>query len=534
MSKKLTLDYIKKNFGEKGYTVLSDKYINSSSPIRYRCPNGHVYQVSWNKWSAGRRCPYCNPKGRVRKVDLEVIRKEMKKEGYTLLSSEYMKSSDKLKYKCPNGHEYSTSWDAWKSKGNRCAICSKNAKLDIDVVRESIESEGFTLLSDYYDNAHKPLKIECVSGHSFEMSWAHWSSGNRCAICSGKVKHTIEFVRDSFEDAGYTLLTTEYNNGKQKLDYICPNGHKHSISWNNWSQGQRCPVCSNTGFSKGEKEVSDLIKSLGFDVIENSKEIIPPLELDIVIPSKNIAIEYCGLYWHSEIMGKDSKYHNSKVSMCESRGYRLITIFEDEWWTKKDVVISRLKSVLGVNDNTFYARKCDIREISAREARLFCNNHHLQGYGSGSSIKLGAFYNDNLLSVMTFSKLSISKGSKNVDGKWELHRFCSKTGCRIIGIASKMLKYFERNYDSTELISYADRRWSDGNLYKKLGFELSHITKPNYWYFKGTRNRIHRFSLRKQKHDPKNITEWEIRRSEGLNRIWDCGNLKFIKRMEGT
>ena len=99
---------------------------------------------------------------------------------------------------------------------------------------------------------------------------------------------------------------------------------------------------------------------------------------------------------------------------------------------------------------------------------------------------------------------------------------------RIVGIASKLLKYFERNYIWTRIFSYADRRWSDGNVYYKLGFKFTGKIKPNYWYIKNNK-RKHRFSLRKLKGDPKDITEWELRKSQGWNRIWDCGNLRFEK-----
>jgi len=129
---------------------------------------------------------------------------------------------------------------------------------------------------------------------------------------------------------------------------------------------------------------------------------------------------------------------------------------------------------------------------------------------------------------MTFSKGSISKGSKNIDGVYELSRFCSNSNYHIQGIASKLLSHFKRNYEWKEIYSYADRRWSQGNVYDKIGFELSHITKPNYFYIGGGIDRIHRFNLRKRPDEPKDIPEWVLRQGEGYHRIWDCGHYKFI------
>jgi hypothetical protein len=169
--------------------------------------------------------------------------------------------------------------------------------------------------------------------------------------------------------------------------------------------------------------------------------------------------------------------------------------------------------------------------ITTNDAKNFCIKNHLQGYNL-SSVKLGAFYNGELVSVMTFSKPSISKGHRKYNtGVFELNRFCSKLDYVVVGIASKMLKFFENNFSPAEISSYADRRWSDGCLYNNLGFKFINYTPPNYWYFrKGTAKRIHRFALRKNKYDSKYDTEYSIRLSEGYHRIWDCGNIKFSKK----
>jgi len=322
-----------------------------------------------------------------------------------------------------------------------------------------------------------------------------------------------EEIRKSFESEGYKLLTKEYKNSKQKLEYICPKGHKHSMRWNNWQQGQRCPNC-NPSTSKPEHELFNFLKPYFSDIVNNDRSLIKPLELDIVIPSKKTAIEFCGLYWHSESKGKDKNYHLDKLNKCNEVGYRLITIFEDEWLNNQDLVKSHLLNILSKSTAIkMNARDCRIKEIDAKSARNFVDKFHLQGY-NGSTVKLGAFYNDELVSVMTFSKLSISKGQKNINGIYEISRFCSDTSYLIRGIASKLLKYFINNYNPIKIISYADRRWSDGNLYKRLGFNFVHNTDPNYWYI--TENgRIHRFNFRKSElskkleHFDPNLTEYQ-------------------------
>ncbi len=291
-----------------------------------------------------------------------------------------------------------------------------------------------------------------------------------------------------------------------------------------------CPKCRNYNRSTLEQEIVNFLEQLNIDFKVNVRNIIPPKELDIYIPDKKIAIEFDGLYWHSEEMGCDRNYHLNKTNDCQKQNIQLIHIFEDEWLYKQDIVKARLKQILGAsNIKRIHARKCIIKEIEAKTKNEFLEKYHIQGKDS-SKIKLGAFHNDELVSVMTFSHGNISKGSKRIDGVWELNRFCSNYNYHIPGIASKLLKFFERYYQWNQIFSYADRRWSIGNVYEKLGFELEYITYPNYWYLdKNLSIRIHRFKLRKTEKDPKNKTEKKIRLEEGYMRIWDCGNLKFLK-----
>jgi hypothetical protein len=292
----------------------------------------------------------------------------------------------------------------------------------------------------------------------------------------------------------------------------------------------RCPNCYPKYKSIAETEILNYIKSqsFNFNVFENNRNTISPLELDIYIPEKALALEYNGLYWHSETAGKDKNYHLNKLNLCQSKNITLIQIFEDEWFYHQDIVKYRLQQILGVNNSQrIHARSCIIKEISSNKKNEFLIKYHLQGFDN-SPLSLGAFYNDILLAVMTFNHGSLAKGvKKKNDFNWELNRYCCDYNFHIPGIASKLLSYFKKNYKWKTIYSFADRRWSVGNMYYKLGFELESITKPNYWYVKGLK-RIHRFALRKRPDEPKDTPEWLLRLQEGYTRIWDCGNLKFV------
>lgn len=403
-------------------------------------------------------------------------------------------------------------------------------KTPYNVIQKSVSNDDYILVTTQEEyNKTNIIEVICPKKHTFTTNHTTWSQGHRCPYCK---KADYNMIYNDFLSEEYILITKEddYINNKQKLCYTCPKGTNHSISWSNWQLGHRCPCC-NDGMSKAEKEIAQYIKELGFDIELKNRTLINPLELDIIIPSKNIAIEYNGLYFHGEKNGKkNKKYHLEKLDKCSQIGYRLITILEDEWITKSNIVKNRLKHILS-NEKGIYARKCQIVEIPQGLAKRFVDQYHIQGY-SNCAIKLGAYYGNELVAVMTFSKGNISKGSSTKLGVWELNRFCVSRP--VIGIAGKLLKYFEVNYKPNEIFSFADRRWSDGNVYNKIGFTFVCYTQPNYWYFKDNKKRLHRFNFRKDKIKhlgTENQTEWEIMQEQGYDRIWDCGNIKFIKNV---
>jgi len=331
-------------------------------------------------------------------------------------------------------------------------------------------------------------------------------------------------------------LLDEYKHAHYLHKWRCKKcGNVFEQIWNIIQQGYKCPSCNPRIVSTYENELRNFILEIipSNSIEYNIRSIIKPKELDIYIPSKNIAIEFNGLYWHDENHNKDSKYHLNKTLKCKEQNIKLIHIFEDEWIFKKDIVKNRLRQILRVNNSQkIHARKCIVKEIDSKTKNEFLEKYHIQGPDT-SKIKLGLFYNNELISTMTFSHGNISKGSRSIPEVWELNRFCSNSNYIINGAASKLLEYFKRNYSWRIIFSYADRRWSDGNLYYRLGFELNKETAPNYWYIKGL-ERIHRFNLRKNNTDPKDIPEWILRYKEGYSRIWDCGSLKFILKNSGS
>ena len=281
-----------------------------------------------------------------------------------------------------------------------------------------------------------------------------------------------------------------------------------------------------------EEAIFTFLKYRNVDIVCNNRSIIKPLEIDIFLPDHKIGIEFCGLYWHGESLRSDSNYHLNKLLKMKKAGYRLITIFEDEWLHKREIVESRLLHLLGKSEKGKGARQLTIKNIASKQAVTFLNTYHIQGTGPYGYARYGAYDGDQLVAVMTFSHPRIALGRN--DGADELLRFATD-GKNYPGVASRLFKAFIREHQQLEqVISYADRRWSDGNLYEQLGFKLEHETKPNYWYTNLIDVlREHRFKYRKDqiKHLVENgdqKTEREIMSELGRDRIWDCGSLKFV------
>lgn len=331
----------------------------------------------------------------------------------------------------------------------------------------------------------------------------------------------------------------DYIGNKEKYLFKCNKCGNEFLSSLSDGDIPRCIKCFPLGIikSKAEDEIILFLRSLlpNEKIIHGDRNVLKPKELDIFIPKKSFAIEYNGLKWHSDSIKPIKEYHLNKTQECESKNIRLIHIFEDEWILQKEIVKNKLKSVLNINNtNKIYARKCILKEISVLDKNEFLETYHIQGKDI-SKIKIGAFYNDELVGVMTFGNLRLALGSRYKKDTYELIRFATKTS--VIGLASKMLTYFINKYNPEKIISYADRRWtsSKNNLYEKIGFSFVHSTEPNYWYIneKKLDCRIHRFVFRKSElkkkldlFDPK-LSEWQNMQLNGYTRIWDCGNLKY-------
>lgn len=330
-----------------------------------------------------------------------------------------------------------------------------------------------------------------------------------------------------------TKLQSYYNSGLtcEKIGELLGVSKSTVSKWLNVHEIEIKPANSyERKIKKISREEESLVKFIESiytkEIKQSNRSILNGKELDIYLPEDNLAIEYNGLYSHSykpsesrECLVKDSGYHISKTKQCEEKGIQLLQFYSDEWLYKQEIVKSIIKSKLNLNKK-IYARNCQKIIVSTTDKNLFLNENHIQGEDK-SRIKLGLIYDNKLVCVMTFCK---SRFNKNY--QWELSRFCTKKEYTIVGGFSRLLTWFREN-NSGNIISYADRRYSNGDVYLKNGFKLIKINPPSYYYT--DKNYLHRYNRMgfQKKYTKATGTEYEKALEMGYNKIFDCGTIGF-------
>ena len=457
-----------------------------------------------NYWlENGKKIPLCSECQKVKVLTDDEYKKEIERINEVLFFDVKLPESKHNVELTPNVINFlsKTNWFIKEYNGTKhksifiCKICGFEKKSDVYALRNCINCEKHRLKngvrnklseickssnifinqSEIYKDVNSPIKFKCnVCAYEFENSWA------------------------------------------------CITGKYYNI---------HCPECYSSTKRKSQNEVYNFIKShYPGTIMTDDRTLISPKELDIYVPEKMIAFEYCGNIWHSEKFGKDKNYHFDKYKQCLEKGVQLISIFEDEWKLKKDICMCRIKNLMGIQSNSIYARECNVSILEQEKAKDFLNNNHLQGFCS-ADIHYGLTYDNKIVSIMSFKNMEDT--SKPHD--WELVRFANVINSRIVGSASKLLKQFTATHKGVSLSTFSDSRWCNGSFYEKIGFTFDYEIDPSYYYVGNYTNwRLrHRFTFNKNrlmeifKETDTQKTEHQIALENGLFRVYDCGHKKY-------
>lgn len=493
---------------------------------------GKEYQRSCMHQKKGTKC--CAVCAKKRNVTSQKISKEVLSTMGCVNTNDYINVSTKnLRWSCSScGGIFITSYASQRLGRHLCPSC-----VITETVRPHKNSES-TLLSfgvlnpeEYLDTHTNNLRCLCVTcGQEYITTLSTLKkSTKQCKKCTYELIASKTKLPLSVVSTFNVLNPEEYINIKEKnmKTYCdkCESVYTTSIDviGNKYNSKHFCPSCS-ISISSQELEVVEFLQSFYKGTIEtNTRNVIPPLELDIYLPDLKLAIELNGVYWHSS-KHKERNYHKSKFLACKEKGIKLLQFWDITWNKKKDIIKSMLRTQMNSNTLRVPARTCNIKEVDLSTARDFLDSNHLQGFGTGSTKYLGLFKDDTMVSLMTFKDIG--------DNVWDLTRFCSLKDTTVIGGASKLLKYFIKTQEPSEVISFSDNMYSNGGLYGTLGFTEVAQIRPDYKYLDKD-ELYHKFGYRHdklkaklEKYD-KNLTEKENCENHNIQQVFDAGKIKW-------
>lgn len=516
----------------QGCRLLSPYLGDYTGALLIKCSCGNTFSRSLQTFrnSKAYHCEKCSGKT---KWNIDSVRDYVEHTGGILLSSEYTNASAKLKFRCPTCDKtFERRFADFKQSASpTCPSCSGKQgwsqnpkKVTIDAVRAFVSNTNVRLISTNIDSITQPLTFECACSKQYIQPFSIFRTRthHECPTCA--YKRRVGFDENQIQNLNNKQKLIELHHTKLmnmaeiatklgvSVQCVCDYFHRHGIQILNFPN------------SKGENDIAHFIRNIlppECSIETNSKNIIPPYELDLYLPDNQVAIEYCGIYWHSEAANRGSTYHKSKHDKCKNLGIRLLTIYEDEWLKRSTIVKNMIRSILGLNNNhVVYARNTSIAVPTFNERKQFCERFHIQGNGRGS-VWYALYHQDAPVAMI---------GLVNNAGHFLLNRFCSNG--RVIGGFTKLLKHFQKNHQWKTIYTFADKRWSVGDLYTKSGFTVDAEIKPDFYYVRNGK-RYHKFAFRHVhlpkkilQYDPK-LSEWQNCKKNGMTRIWDCGKIRF-------
>lgn len=415
----------------------------------------------------------------------------------------------KSKFRCRSGHVWETKANTVLN-GHGCPQCYAEEKR----AKVTEWPNGVECLN-YAGAVSGKSTFRCKCGFVWSATGSDVLRGkSHCPNCSTNRKRLeIGEIEERLRGTGFELVSYSGDICRVPSTLRCQKGHEWAATLGNIFQGRGCPRCASFGRSKVEDEVCEFLDSMGVGYRRNDRSLIHPREIDILIPQHNLAIEINGLYWHSEAAGKGRKYHMEKRVAVEARGFRLLSIRDELWLHKKEIIKKIISHSVGISSLRVFARKCHVKEINKLHAEYFLEENHIQGFRNSTKY-ISLVYEEKIVAVMT---LTCRKG------EWELVRYA--TSCSVVGGLSKLWAYAVRCYGITDGFTYTDRDLFTGESYLSAGFKKASV---RCGFRIVVNNATKTESRQKWNKAPEGMTQSEWYAAQGVSRIWDSGQEKLV------
>jgi len=459
-----------------------------------------------------------------------------------------------------------------KTGGSGCQECGAEVRVakrrvpqdEVIARAKKVHNSFYSYDRFVYTTTHRRSIVTCPIHGDFEILPSnHINNKQGCSACanlrkgkyenraeaSAKVsavkiaRHAFTFVAQARAVHGdtYDYSQVVYAGKKAKVTIICKkHGPFEQAPGHHIWRAHGCPECSHHR-SKGEAAIFNFV-SIFCEPISRDRATLGGKELDIHIPERKLAIEYCGEYWHGassiEEERKDRKRHLEKYEACRAKGIRLLTIYESEWLNRPKALKHLIRNALGKSRGSVMARKCELVKVDHNTAVEFYDRYHPQG-GAGSGEHYALMYSGKMVACMRFTFGANDRGA-NSERVWTLSRYATRINVR--GGATRLMTAFIREHNPSVIKSFSDNRYFDGGMYEALGFKLEEVTEPDYqvyhqkigllpksaWQRKSIPKRIKEIGS-DEVFDPKtdHRTEREMTFLLGAQRVFDCGKKRW-------
>lgn len=382
-----------------------------------------------------------------------------------------------------------------------------------------------------------------------------------CPVCAGRTVMTgvndvgtllPELMKQWHPVKNLPLTPQQLTVGShQRVWWQCPDVAQHSWQTRVFDRSYhltQCPLCFGRD-SLAERKLADAVEMLlpGRTVLRNQRGLLAErrLELDLWIPELNTAIEFNGLYWHSEPGGFDQHRHAIKLQACRDAGVRLIAVWEDDWRDRPEIVLRGLAHKLNASGQLpavlptapiwpkTGARALKVASVDTPAAKAFLDAHHIQGDAT-AGLRLALVDSSDAIRAL----LAVKSRGRSEPGTFEITRYA--TAGTIPGGFTKLMKHAERALGEglRKWVTFADLAISDGSLYENSGFAADAVLPPDYAYLVANTRREHKSNYRLQRfrtdpglHFDEHLTEAELARVNNLDRIWDYGKIRYVKQI---